>query len=78
MGARVIHSCLLELHRRKAFHLVSDVVLLGAPTSCDKSRWQKAREVVSGRLINVYSRADWVLGFLFRYMEWGVTVCSFD
>lgn len=76
MGARVIFSALLELHRRKAFHLVSDVVLMGGPISADQSRWLRAREVVSGRLINVYSRQDWFLAFMFRYMEWGVTVAG--
>lgn len=76
MGARVIYACLLELHRLKALHRVTDVILIGAPVSCDKTSWQRAREVVSGRLVNVYSRADWLLGFLYRYMEWGITVAG--
>lgn len=74
MGGRVIHYCLLELYRRQEFHLVEDVVLMGTPTSCDKGKWQKAREVVAGRLVNVFCTSDWLLAFLFRYMEWGVTV----
>lgn len=74
MGARVIYACLLQLHRLNALHRVASVVLIGAPVSCDRTSWQRAREVVSGRLVNVYSRADWLLAFLFRYMEWGITV----
>lgn len=76
MGARVILSCIQELHRRHAFNRVGDVVVMGAPTSCNAARWRKCREVVAGRLINVYSKTDWVLGFMYRYMEWGVMVAG--
>jgi pimeloyl-ACP methyl ester carboxylesterase len=74
MGARVIHACLQELHRQNILHRVHSAILIGSPVSCHKESWLKAREVVSDRLINVYCSSDWLLGFLFRYMEWGITV----
>jgi hypothetical protein len=83
-GARVIFYCLIELAERQAFNVVNDVVLLGAPIDStfyhqrfDQSLyWGQARSAVSGRFINGYSKHDWFLGFIFRYMEWGVRVAG--
>ncbi|KAA6409691.1 MAG: duf726 domain-containing protein [Lasallia pustulata] len=50
LGARVIYSCLMSLSKRQA-------------TTSD---WRVMRSVVSGRLVNVYSENDYVLGFLYR------------
>ncbi|MCJ1297477.1 hypothetical protein MMC08_000263 [Hypocenomyce scalaris] len=66
LGARVIYSCLMSLSRRRAFGLVESVVLIGAPTPCTTSDWRVMRSVVAGRLVNVYSENDYVLGFLYR------------
>jgi hypothetical protein len=66
LGARVIYTCLQNLARRRAFGLVESVVLIGAPTPSDTSDWRVIRSVVSGRLVNVYSENDYVLGFLYR------------
>ena len=82
MGAKVIYKCLQKLFAANVFHCVQDVVLLGAPISASKSKaknllkWTKARAVVSGRFLNGYSTSDWMLGFLYRYMEWGVSVAG--
>eukprot|EP00887_Chlorella_sp_A99_P007485 scaffold2.g7485.t1 len=62
MGARLIFSCLLELCRRNCRGVVENVVLLGAPVETQPARWQMARRVVAGRLVNCYSRRDWLLG----------------
>ena len=66
LGARVIYSCLTSLARRRAFGLVESVVMIGAPTPSTTAEWRTMRTVVSGRLINVYSENDYILGFLYR------------
>ena len=66
LGARVIYTCLKSLAKRKAFGLVESVVLMGSPTPSDTSDWRILRSVVSGRLVNVYSENDYILGFMYR------------
>lgn len=66
LGARVIYSCLTILARRRAFGLVESVVMIGSPTPSTTADWRIMRSVVSGRLINVYSENDYILGFLYR------------
>ncbi|ODQ56366.1 DUF726-domain-containing protein [Saitoella complicata NRRL Y-17804] len=66
LGARVIHSCLLELARRKAFGVVENVYLLGTPAPARQSDWRAMRAVVAGRLVNVWSSNDYILAFLYR------------
>lgn len=66
LGARAIYSCLQALAERKAFGLVESVVLLGAPTPSTAADWRRMRSVVSGRVVNVYSTNDYILGFLYR------------
>ena len=46
--------------------IVEHAVLLGAPVDKDRTAWAHARRVVSGRLVNGYSRADYILGVLYR------------
>lgn len=66
LGSRVIFSCLKTLAKKHAYGLVESVTLMGAPTPSDTSDWRQLRRVVSGRLVNVYSKNDAVLGFLYR------------
>ncbi|KEF57607.1 uncharacterized protein A1O9_05525 [Exophiala aquamarina CBS 119918] len=66
LGARVIYTCLMTLAKRKAFGLVENAVLIGAPTPSDTSDWRVLRSAVAGRLVNVYSENDYVLGFMYR------------
>lgn len=65
MGARLVFAALLELCRCGARGLVQDVVLLGAPIPPAAERWRMARRVVAGRLVNGYSRRDWLLSVMF-------------
>lgn len=66
LGARVIFTCLKSLAARKAFGLVESVVLLGAPTPSTAADWRILRSVTTGRVVNVYSSSDYILGFLYR------------
>ncbi|KAJ8112334.1 hypothetical protein OPT61_g5278 [Boeremia exigua] len=66
LGARLIYSCLQRLVDRKAFGLIENVVLLGAPCPSDAADWRRIRSVVSGRVVNVFSTQDYILGFLYR------------
>lgn len=66
LGARVIYACLLSLAKRRAFGLVESVILMGAPAPASTGDWREMRSVVAGRLVNVYSANDYVLGFLYR------------
>jgi hypothetical protein len=66
VGARLIYSCLMSLAERRAFGLVENVILMGAPCPSDDAPWRTMRSVVAGRLINVYSENDYILGFLYR------------
>ncbi|GAB4821221.1 hypothetical protein N2152v2_008267 [Parachlorella kessleri] len=65
MGARLVFHCLLELYRCGCRGVVQDVVLLGTPVSSGPERWRMARSAVAGRLINCYSRRDWLLGVVY-------------
>jgi Protein of unknown function (DUF726) len=66
LGGRVIHACLKTLAERKAFGLIDSVVVMGAPMPSDSQDWKVMRSVVMGRLVNVYSEKDYILGFLYR------------
>merc|ERR1740138_664595 len=76
MGARLLFYCMLELHRMKEFHVVDDVILLGAPVSTRPGKWRKVRAAASGRVVNGYLRGDWALAFFYRYLEWGLSVAG--
>jgi hypothetical protein len=66
----VIWQCLQELHRRKIHGAIDNVVLMGAPVPSDNLElWKNAKEVVAGRLVNCYTKDDWVLGRLQKEKE---------
>ncbi|KAK4547925.1 hypothetical protein LTR36_010644 [Oleoguttula mirabilis] len=66
LGAKVIYTCLQRLAERKAFGLVENAVLVGAPTPSTAADWRMLRTVVSGRVVNVFSANDYILAFLYR------------
>lgn len=74
LGAAAVHACLQSLAERRAFGLVAAVVVVGAPAPSDPAHWRTLRAVVSGKVFNVYSENDLVLGFVYRMhsLELGV------
>lgn len=66
LAARAIYSCLMVLAERRQFGIVDSVVLMGTPAPSESRVWLTLKSVVSGRLINVYSENDYILGFLYR------------
>ncbi|KAF1943974.1 DUF726-domain-containing protein [Clathrospora elynae] len=76
VGARVIYACLIELADQHAFGLVESVTLMGTPAPSDSKPWRRIRSVVAGRVVNVYSTEDYVLGFLYRSTKLQVGVAG--
>mmetsp|Transcript_26319 Transcript_26319/g.39502 ORF Transcript_26319/g.39502 Transcript_26319/m.39502 type:complete len:406 (-) Transcript_26319:193-1410(-) len=69
-GARLIFHCLRKLAKANFLGVVENAVLMGTPVSSKVENWEEASSVVSGRLINVYSRKDWMLATIFRMKSW--------
>ncbi|KAI0837319.1 DUF726-domain-containing protein [Hypoxylon sp. FL0890] len=70
LGARVIYACLMALSEKRIFGLVENVVIMGAPCPTEARVWVAMKSVVAGRLVNVYSKNDYLLGFLHRSSCW--------
>ncbi|OTA81336.1 hypothetical protein M434DRAFT_401408 [Hypoxylon sp. CO27-5] len=66
LGAKVIYVCLQQLAERKAFGLIENALMLGAPTPSSSADWRRIRSVVTGRVVNAYSTNDYILAFLYR------------
>ncbi|KAF4969659.1 hypothetical protein FZEAL_10197 [Fusarium zealandicum] len=66
LGATAIHACLQSLAERHAFGLIDTVVIIGAPAPSVPTHWRTLRTVVSGKIFNVYSENDMILGFVYR------------
>ncbi|KAI1269472.1 DUF726-domain-containing protein [Xylariaceae sp. FL1019] len=70
LGARVIYACLMSLSEKRSFGVVENAVLIGTPCPSEIHVWAAMKSVVSGRLVNVYSKSDCVLGFMYRTCAW--------
>lgn len=78
LGARVIYSCLMYLAEKRAFGSVENVVLMGAPCPSEIRVWASIKTVVAGRVVNVYSKNDYILGFLYRSSSWQYGVAGLE
>ncbi|KAI0459007.1 DUF726-domain-containing protein [Xylaria acuta] len=76
LGARVIYACLTSLSEKRAFGIVENVVLFGAPCPSEIRVWTAMKSIVMGRLINVYSKNDYLLGFLYRTCAWNFGIAG--
>ncbi|RDA90733.1 hypothetical protein CP533_4052 [Ophiocordyceps camponoti-saundersi (nom. inval.)] len=66
LGSRAIYTCLMVLAERRQFGLIDSVVMMGTPAPSESRVWLTLKSVVSGRLVNVYSEQDFLLGFMYR------------
>ncbi|KAH7321131.1 hypothetical protein B0I35DRAFT_501248 [Stachybotrys elegans] len=66
LAARAIYTCLMVLAERRQFGVIDSVVMMGTPAPSESRVWLTLKSVVAGRLVNVYSEHDYILGFLFR------------
>ncbi|XP_056651661.1 transmembrane and coiled-coil domain-containing protein 4 isoform X2 [Monodelphis domestica] len=58
LGARVIYFCLQEMAQEEDCKgIIEDIILLGAPVEGEAKYWKPLQKVVSGRIINGYSRS---------------------
>ncbi|KAI1118172.1 DUF726-domain-containing protein [Nemania sp. NC0429] len=76
LGARVIYACLTSMSEKRAFGIVENVVLFGAPCPSEIRVWAAMKSVVTGRLVNVYSKNDYILGFLYRTCAWNFGIAG--
>lgn len=67
LAARSIYACLMVLAERRQFGTIESVVMMGAPVPSESRVWLTLKSVVSGRLVNVFSEHDYLLGFLYRF-----------
>jgi hypothetical protein len=63
LGTRVIYFCLQRL--REIGCCVNDVLLLGGAAPLDVKVWEQCKDVVTGRLVNTFSKTDKVLSKLY-------------
>ena len=66
LAARVIYTCLMNLAERRVFTLVDSAILIGGPIPSEGNVWVSMKSVTAGRLVNVYSENDTLLGFMYR------------
>ncbi|KAL6808989.1 hypothetical protein GGI42DRAFT_350474 [Trichoderma sp. SZMC 28013] len=66
LGARAIYACLMVLAERRQFGIIDSAILMGTPAPSESRVWLTLKSVVCGRLINVYSEHDYILGFVYR------------
>ncbi|KAI0885292.1 uncharacterized protein GGS22DRAFT_179834 [Annulohypoxylon maeteangense] len=76
LGARSIYACLMCLAEKRAFGLVENVIMMGAPCPTEVRACSALRSVVAGRFVNVYSKNDYILGFLYRSCHWPMGIAG--
>jgi hypothetical protein len=77
LGSLVIFEALkylASLPPSEVIHCIQDVFLFGTPAPADAAIWAAIRRLVSGRLVNGYSRDDYVLAVMSRASDasWSV------
>lgn len=70
LGSRLIYKCLMNLIEDEEYknenHIIENVILMGSPITINKKEWEMIRELIPGKIINIYSKNDWILAYLYR------------
>ena len=66
LGARIVFGAMQRLAAQGLSGIVETVVLFGAPITAVPAEWDAVRQVTAGRLVNVFSENDWMLGLAYR------------
>lgn len=77
-GARLIFYALEEMAKYDCEGIIENVYLIGAPVSSEKERWQPLKRIVAGRLVNAYSKSDWVLGLVHRVTSMSADIAGLE
>ena len=78
LGARVIYACLMQLSEKRVFGAIENAVMLGTPCPTEIRTWTAMRRVVAGRLVNVHSKNDYLLGFMYRTGSWQYGIAGLE
>ncbi|MGP1384892.1 MAG: DUF726 domain-containing protein [Thainema sp.] len=69
LGTRVVIAALDQLAKRGVSGKVFDVYLLAGAIAQDDPRLKRASQIVEGNIVNVYSKNDLVLAYVYRTAE---------
>jgi len=72
LGTVVILSCLLELLEMKCYDLLYDVFLIGGVANVKEFVELNLHMLVANKLVNVYSKQDWVISNLLKMAHWDI------
>lgn len=78
LGARVIYACLMQLSEKRVFGVIENAVMMGTPCPTEVRSWTAMRSVVAGRLVNVHSKNDYLLGFMYRTGSWQYGIAGLE
>ena len=68
LGTHVIKNCIKELYNLKIENnIINNVMFIAGATHIEQMKWNNIfNEVINGRIINCYSKNDYVLKYLFQ------------
>eukprot|EP00759_Apiculatamorpha_spiralis_P059077 PhF_6_TR967/c0_g1_i2/m.1843 len=66
VAGTAVLQCLQDLQYNKVDNVIENIILLGSTVPSNEEVWKSIRQAVPGRVINVFSSADNVLGFSSR------------
>ncbi len=71
LGCQVIYSCLQQLKEYECYDLINNVTFLGGAVQIDNDvkNGQLLNKVINGRIVNCYSKEDYILKYVFQLSE---------